>query len=380
MDNTFETDERSEIKRWSGGKRGFIINSKYNDIFRLCFGESKYLNHFYLLILDKKSNATDVRLINSKNFLSEISRMKGFINKDIYISANPFKKAVVSGAKFSRLRENPDLDTRLISSKDRKNFDAAMKRSNNNVFSLRNIVIDVDFHGYDPDTTQELLCNFEGLFDELFENIPKPNIIHNTGRGFQFWYTLEETSIKLKWKYSLIQNKLIEKFNEILRDNVWLLDGATVDKCASSNISGLFRLFGTYNSMAGVFCDPKIIKTDRYSLNELSELLDIKLYSDSEREQFKKNMNKKIASKQYFDGSYHNSRVDFMIKLIKLRNAAVGRELRDYFIFHIYNELVQINDNRENIREQILEINKLFKQPLSITEIQKICRGVDKVG
>lgn len=386
--------DRSEIKEWSGGRRGSIVNHAYNDIYRLAFGESGYLEHFYLLILDKVSGATDVRTFNSNTFLSEISHAKAFVNKDIYITANPLKKAVVSKAELSKIassvsNSSDDIDTSLkYSGKEKKLYSCKkktkgcqiVKRTNANIFSLRNIVIDVDFHGYDPDETAELIRNFENLFDELFEDVPMPNIIHNTGRGFQFWYALDETSVQLNWKYELVRNALIDDYNKFLKDNIWELDGATVDKAASSNLCGLFRLFGTYNSMAGAFSMPIMKRNTRYSLDLLAEMLEIKLYSAKEREQYWKEHSKRVACKKYFNGEYHNRRIDFLLNLITYRNALPGQEMRDYFIFHIYNELVQTEISLDEAKDTIIGINNNFKQPLSMTEVLKICRGVDKVG
>lgn len=124
------------------------------------------------------------------------------------------------------------------------------------------------------DKTDELCQElYWRLQRDLFFDIP-PNVVHMTGRGIQFWWHLEETSKQLLWLYQQVCDKLFLLLNEFLQDNPDLQNVIQLDSRASKNASGLFRLFGTYNTHVKVKSRYEIHHRNSYTLNGLTVVLD----------------------------------------------------------------------------------------------------------
>ena len=173
-------------------------------------------------------------------------------------------------------------------------------RSKASLFSLNNIVIDLDMHSKDDlqnnsneqagvdlledvshnelhwrlHKTEELCHELTWrLMRDLFSDCP-PNIIHRTGRGLQLWWHLEETSKELLWLYTDAIKKIILLIDSILQDNPELRHVVVIDDTASKNAAGLFRLFGTVNTKTGRQSRYNILHRNSYNLNNLNGLLD----------------------------------------------------------------------------------------------------------
>jgi hypothetical protein len=108
---------------------------------------------------------------------------------------------------------------------------------------------------------------------DLFGDIP-PNVAHMTGRGIQLWWHLKETSKQLLWLYQQVCDRLLLILDDFLQDNPNLQNVIKLDTVASKNASGLFRLFGTYNTHVKAQSRYEILHCDSYDLNELKVALD----------------------------------------------------------------------------------------------------------
>ena len=145
------------------------------------------------------------------------------------------------------------------------------KRNEKNLFTLHNIVIDIDCHKYgiskkDRDNEIE---KCEVYLRELFDNsleLPSQNTIVKTGRGLQLWWAIKPLSAaKLKNIYKETAAYLCDQLDEKISKQYYL-NFLRVDRAASLKMAGYFRLPGTYNSKAKKWGDFAFLQEDRLNV------------------------------------------------------------------------------------------------------------------
>ena len=253
---------------------------------------------------------------------------------------------------------------------------SGVSRKTDDVFALHNIVIDVDCHGEDVGTTPtELSASFVWLCQrDLWRDgsMPVPNSIVYTGRGVQFWWAIDAISVKLHWIYKRIQEWMMDKLQEIVDENSMRLNGLSIDRGASKKIAGWFRLPCTYNTQAGRWGMLQIERTQRYSHQELFDLIPEGYQSPYKEKEPKR----EFSNSQSFipledmdcdvmrDGSSRMAlRVHQLIKLRALRKARLQDEMRDRFCFSVYCSLLADYSEAE-AWERLCLFNKGFTEPL----------------
>lgn len=146
----------------------------------------------------------------------------------------------------AHLQVSPDADYYITA-----NMVCGVKRRLEDLFSLHNIVIDVDCHGaFSNESEREtLLQDFLWRFHhDSGEEMPAPSSVVMTGRGLQFWWALNPLSVKGKWYYDQVKAFFMERIGEMLEQKEF--SPLSVDGTASKNGVGYFRLPGTFNSKA----------------------------------------------------------------------------------------------------------------------------------
>ena len=126
-------------------------------------------------------------------------------------------------------------------------------RSQKNLFSLNNIVIDIDAHGKKEKDIRKMTDILETCLTELLqdEGLSLPNTIVHTGRGLQLWWNIRQLPASMSALYVSTADRYCEKIERII-DGVPSFAGYfSVDRGASKNTAGLFRLPGSWNSRAG---------------------------------------------------------------------------------------------------------------------------------
>lgn len=150
-------------------------------------------------------------------------------------------------------------------------------RAEKNLFSINNIVLDFDIHTrMNQHDREELLEAFVWyLKRDLFYYTSglSPNVIHYTGRGVQLWWHIEETSGELDFLYRLVVGLLLDRISDLLNEYPTLQKTIEVDRVASKNIIGLYRLFDTYNTHTRTKTQTEILHYNSYDLNTLFQLL-----------------------------------------------------------------------------------------------------------
>ena len=159
------------------------------------------------------------------------------------------------------------------------------------------------------------------------------------------------------------------------------LDGLEVDRAASSNPVGYYRLPCTYNTTAGKYGTLQILRTERYDTHELADLAGPELdVIDEKHDRIHVPMQDTdiIVLHNYY--SVGLNRVMQLIKLRNLRDNEVGRETRNNLCFAVYNSLRMSFDHDEAM-ERLWAYNAGFKSPMTERELEHtICAAKRKGG
>ena len=337
----------------------------------LAFGEDKnYNEHFYITCI--KPGCKPIVYRASQNNVYNIC-LKSLCpdGYNSYISSNPLKANMNTKVNDSCF-DFPSLE--YVESTSGTAYIKGKYNASNceeNKFSLRNIVIDIDWHNITDAEKINELCNL--FIENLNEtsNIPTPNIINYTGRGLQLWWCLEEEAWALKWLYSKIVTKLCDEINTLLSNNKKMFHNACVDYAASLNSAGLFRMFGSYNFNINTRSNIIINKDNRYNIDELKNLLNIIIEKKPKVTKIKKRKSKKHTH-------YLKRRIALIESYVNFRKG-LGEELR-HITLHLYHNFYLQLTNEETAREKTLYLNSLFDNPLRINEVESIIRCNMKHG
>lgn len=242
------------------------------------------------------------------------------------------------------------------------NLMASGTRRSDALFSLKNIVIDIDNHSQtDNQKIEKQFDALQDIFSMLEDEIYLPNTIVKTGRGFQLWYAIEQMSYKMLDVWQDLSEELIAQIGEIL-SSYPILDGLTVDNGASHNSSGLFRLPISYNSKSRSYADFVIIHDA--PIDALSVVKEIR----SERKTEKKPIRHTETDSARLKADL---RANSILKLLKTRQDRGQTIERDNLLFClccIYSGT--ITDDAE-LLAIILGANKLFTTPLEVADIER---------
>jgi DNA-binding CsgD family transcriptional regulator len=263
-----------------------------------------------------------------------------------------------------------------------------IKRRKEDLFGLQNIVIDVDCH--DDRTTQAINDIVVGFIwrckRDLWADgtIPTPNSIVRTGRGVQLWWAIQpcyggqEYGISL-YHHNKIKRTFIAHIERLIEEYAEELEGLDVDRGASSNPVGYFRMPGTYNTKAKCYASLEVLHEERYDQRELTKLA---------RPEIRANENASAKYVPLLDSdrrvlqNYESTGVRRVIQLVKLRNLRnneVGSEMRDYFNFSVYNAL-RMNYDHDEAMERLESFNDGFKEPMSEVELKNCVSSAEKKG
>lgn len=263
-----------------------------------------------------------------------------------------------------------------------------IKRRKEDLFGLQNIVIDVDCHdNRQPQAINELILGFiwrckRDLWSEGV--IPMPNSIVRTGRGVQLWWAIlpcyggEDYGISL-YHHNKIKSTFISHIERLIEEYDEELEGLDVDRGASSNPVGYFRLPGSYNTKAKCYTSLAVIHDKRYDQRELTKLEAPEIRAEKPVAQ--KYIPLLGTDRRVLRGfeSTGVRRVIQLIKLRNLRNNETGSEMRDYFNFSVYNAL-RMNYDHDEAMERLESFNAGFREPMSPAELENCVSSAEKKG
>lgn len=262
-----------------------------------------------------------------------------------------------------------------------------VERSLEGLFSLDNIVLDIDCHDDGDEGWKEMIFPLLWRFkhDEI---VPLPSSIVRTGRGVQFWWHIRPVYVKCRPYFEEVRDFLIERIKEFL-DEYSEFAAFKVDSVSSHNLVGYYRLPGTVNTKAGAQVKFEILRTEEYLLQDMTAWVTLE-----KAQQPEKAPPQPIAPADDFSGQYLPSdirllrnyhtfgffRMRQLIQLRILRDNDIGEETRNNLCFMAYNAMLPALGH-EKAFEKLHDFNEGFKEPLTEKELENvICSARDKKG
>ena len=256
---------------------------------------------------------------------------------------------------------------------------SGVTRRESGLFGLQNIVIDIDCHKDDeihriPELVQAFIwyCKRD-LWSQ--ETVPTPNSIVRTGRGVQLWWALKpcyggSDYGKSRYHYDKIKNTFIDHIECLLSEYSEELNGLEVDRGASVNPVGYFRLPCTYNTKAKKYSSLEILHSERYDQRDLT------LLEAPEQPVCEKKSSQNIIPLLESDipvlKNFHSTGAKRVIQLINLRNLRrndVGAETRNNFNFSVYNAL-RMSYDHDAAMIRLRSYNAGFINPMTEDELE----------
>ena len=236
-------------------------------------------------------------------------------------------------------------------------------RQSKNVRQFRALYIDLD-----DQENNEGQCFYEIWVLVQEGVIPEPSLVIASGRGVHLYWIIENAPIQAWHTWQQLEDFLYCKLKHL---------GA--DKRATDSVR-LLRIPGTVNSKNNAVCRIMRDSKKRYSMRDLREefLKPYEIKKTVSNKRLKDKNECKVINNKFFNSySLHRDRVEDLMTLLKLRNYKV-KGYRNSFI-HLFAYWRGIyNRDLESLKNEILDFNNKFKEPLKLSEINSIVRSVDR--
>ena len=263
------------------------------------------------------------------------------------------------GEWLSQMHVSADADYYITKAQ----FKAAQTWDTGELFALNAIWVDIDAHekaSNCPNPEDALSLLSQGL--EIWTELPEPNIVVYSGRGFHLIWLIGQCAASLGFMASEISKHIGNAIQNLLTD--LQIIGYSVDSGYCSNIAGLTRIPGTFNTHANNYCTCEIRHSVRMSLVE--EYKDLQFYP-----------RKSIATSEpcyrYMPTSAQAAgelRVNALLKLLELRTNWEG--YRDYFLLILFSACQMAGYPKEEALRLALKANTQLKPALSEREVQSL--------
>ncbi len=258
-------------------------------------------------------------------------------------------------------------------------------RTMDGLFGLQNIVIDIDCHDKGAEVS-ELIQQFLWRSErDLWSTtpLPRPNSIVRTGRGVQLWWAIKPCHADCIFYYNRIKTGLMDHIDAMISEYSEL-EALSVDRTASNNPVGYYRLPCTYNTAAKRYGNLQVLHFERYDTQELAKV--ISPLPGKRGSKRKISPPKAIPMQECDVIVLHNNyttganRVMQLVKLRNLRNNEVGSETRNNLCFSVYNALRMAYDHEETML-RLRAYNSGFKEPMTEAELaHTVCTAARKGG
>ncbi len=149
------------------------------------------------------------------------------------------------GEWLSQMHVSADADYYITKAQ----FKAAQTWDTGELFALNAIWVDIDAHekaSNCPNPEDALSLLSQGL--EIWTELPEPNIVVYSGRGFHLIWLIGQCAASLGFMASEISKHIGNAIQNLLTD--LQIIGYSVDSGYCSNIAGLTRIPGTFNTHA----------------------------------------------------------------------------------------------------------------------------------
>lgn len=227
---------------------------------------------------------------------------------------------------------------------------------------LKALYIDIDC--YKVNLSKEAVKYF--MENDLYGQIPVPNMLVDSGRGLYYIIFLENTVAEDLPKWQLIEKYLYEKLKDLGADNK-ALDATRV-----------LRVVGSTNSKNNSIV--KVIDTYdyQYTLDEIIENYIPEVIEDRKEKQKPKGIRKKGRKKKFVSlfnlYNLYYTRFKDIKKLVEIRNYEMTG-YREITLFLIRYFLNVYHGDDDLVMEEVIEINNSFTEPLKINEVFNATRS-----
>lgn len=290
-----------------------------------------------------------------KGLVTIVRRPKGTSTMETVASV-PAEEA---GEWLSRMHVSANADYYITKAQ----FKAAQTWDTDELFALNAIWVDIDAHekaSNCPNPEDALSLLSQGL--EIWTELPEPNIVVYSGRGFHLIWLIGQCAASLGFMASEISKYIGNTIQNLLTD--LQIIGYSVDSGYCSNIAGLTRIPGTFNTRANNYCTCEIRHSVRMSLVE--EYKDLQFYP-----------RKSIAASEHCCRyattavqAAGERRIDALLKLLELRTNWEG--YRDYFLLILFSAYQMAGYSNEDSVRLTLEANTELEPSLSEREVRSL--------
>ncbi len=290
-----------------------------------------------------------------KGLVTIVRRPKGTSTMETVASV-PAEEA---GEWLSRMHVSANADYYITKAQ----FKAAQTWDTGELFALNAIWVDIDAHekaSNCPNPEDALSLLSQGL--EIWTELPEPNIVVYSGRGFHLIWLIGQCAASLGFMASEISKHIGNAIQNLLTD--LQIIGYSVDSGYCSNIAGLTRIPGTFNTHANNYCTCEIRHSVRMSLVE--EYKDLQFYP-------RKSIATSEPCHRYMPTSAQAAgelRVNALLKLLELRTNWEG--YRDYFLLILFSACQMAGYPKEEALRLVLKANTQLKPALSECEVQSL--------
>lgn len=260
--------------------------------------------------------------------------------------------------KSKDIFENSEIILNKINAYVSQNTFYKPQRRIENIKELRAIYIDIDCHKtkYSKEAVQYFLEN-----DLYGYKIPRPNFLIDSGRGLYYVILIEPVPSMAMPLWYAVQRYIYNQLKEY---------GA--DACALDP-TRVLRVVGTVNSKSNSFVEILDVYDYKYNLREIQEGF---LPEISEKIEKKKGRPKKIVS-LFTEYSLYHARILDIIKICELRNYDVKGH-RELILFLYRYFTCCFSEDTEEALLKVLELNAMFKEPLSEREVIRDTKSAEK--
>ena len=227
---------------------------------------------------------------------------------------------------------------------------------------LKALYIDIDC--YKVNLSKDAVKYF--MENDLYGQIPVPNMLVDSGRGLYYIIFLENTVAEDLPKWQLIEKYLYEKLKDLGADNK-ALDATRV-----------LRVVGSTNSKNNELV--KVIDSYdyQYTLDEIIENYIPEVNEDRKEKQKPKGIRKKGRKKKFVSlfnlYNLYYTRFKDIKKLVEIRNYEMTG-YREVTLFLIRYFLNVYHGDDDLVMEEVIEINNSFTEPLEINEVFNATRS-----
>ena len=221
---------------------------------------------------------------------------------------------------------------------------------NEGVFAYNAIFVDLDAHG------SEVKESGQNMLDYLclglgFNGKSAPNFIEGSGRGYHLVWLIGQVPAELGWMVKAVSQHYAETIKSILNDGHY--DDFRVDASYASNISGLTRIPGTYNTVAGTYSTLDCVHTERLDLPREYECIPAQTSGG--------------APRNFGTNDIGQKRLQSLLKLAEIRPDTDKRDLHCFYVFQAAQMAGMTNCDALKL---VHNVNKTFVHPLGERELE----------